>query len=219
VKAPAAGAGRGWDGARRTVGRRRHIALDADGRLPMVNLTPADIADSGGAKAALRALRTQRPWMKTLFADSAYDRAGPMDEAAMLGFTVEVVRKIEGQTGFQVLPRRRVVERTFAWMTGWRRLVRDHEARVDVSEAMTRIAVASLLIRRLSHRARLKTDPERRRRRADGHAPATRPSPRAQAQLASAMAAAVARHSGRPPAWKLSPDSSVPSRRPAALAP
>lgn len=106
VKAPAAGAERGWDGAKRTVGRKRRIAVDADGRLLMVNLTPADISDSAGAKAVLRALRAKWPWMKTMFADSAYDRAGLMDEAAMLEFTVEVVRKIEGQSGFQVLPRR-----------------------------------------------------------------------------------------------------------------
>lgn len=151
VKAPAAGAERGWDGAKRTVGRKRRIAVDADGRLLMVNLTPADISDSAGAKAVLRALRAKWPWMKTMFADSAYDRAGLMDEAAMLEFTVEVVRKIEGQSGFQVLPRRWGGERTFAWMTRWRRLVRDYEARVDVSEAMTPIAMASLLIRRVSH--------------------------------------------------------------------
>lgn len=74
-----------------------------------------------------------------------------MANAAMLDFTVEVVRKIGGQTGFQVLPRRWVVERTFAWMTRWRRLVRDYEARIDVAEAMTHIAMASLLIRRISH--------------------------------------------------------------------
>lgn len=106
VKAPAAGAERGWDGAKRAVGRKRHIAVDADGRLLMVNLTPADISNSAGAKAVLRALRAKRPWMKTVFADSAYDRVGLMDEAAMLEFTAEVVRRIEGQSGFQVLPRR-----------------------------------------------------------------------------------------------------------------
>lgn len=151
VKAPAAGSERGWDGAKRTVGRKRHIAVDADGRLLMVNLTPADISDSAGAKAVLRALRSKWPWMKTLFADSAYDRTGLMDEAAMLDFTIEIVRKIEGQSGFQVLPRRWMVERTFAWMTRWRRLVRDYETRIDVSEAMAHVAMASLLIRRISH--------------------------------------------------------------------
>ena len=69
----------------------------------------------------------------------------------MRDFTIEVVRKIGGQTGFRVPPRRWVVERTFAWMTRWRRLVRDCETRGDVSEAMTHIATASLLIRRISH--------------------------------------------------------------------
>jgi transposase len=159
VKAPAAGAGRDWDGAKRTVGRKRRIAADADGRLLMVNLSPADIPDSAGAKAAPRALRAKWPWMKTLFADSACGRAGLMDEAAMLDFTAEVVRRIDGQTRFQVLPGRWVVERTpdrvwgrlFASMTRWRRLVRDYQARIDVSEAMTHIAMASLLIRRISH--------------------------------------------------------------------
>jgi putative transposase len=138
------------------LGRRSRHAQDQhstpiDRRLLRVNLTPADISDNAGAKAVLRALRARWPWMRTLFADSAHDRAGLMDEAAMLDFTVEVVRKIEGQSGFQALPRRWVVERTFAWMTRWRRAVRDHEARLDVSEAMTQIAMARLLIRRVSH--------------------------------------------------------------------
>ena len=163
VKAPAAGADRGRDGAKRTVGRRRHIAVGgchrgaigsdpmAGGRLLMVNLTPADISDTAGAKAVLQALRARWPWMKTLFADSAHDRAGLMDEAAMLDFTVEVARKTEGQAGFQVLPRRRVVQRTLARRTRRHRLEHDCEARIDVSEAMTHVATASPLIRRLSH--------------------------------------------------------------------
>ncbi len=151
VKAPAAGAARGWDGAKRTVGRKRHIAVDTDGRLLMVNLTPANISDSAGAREVLRALRAKWPWLKTLFADSAYDRKNLMDEAAFLDFTVEVIRRIEGETGFHVLPRRWVVERSFAWMTRWRRLVRDYETRVDVSVAMAHVAMGSLLLRRISH--------------------------------------------------------------------
>ena len=64
---------------------------------------------------------------------------------------IEVVRRIEGQPGFSVLPRRWVVERTFGWMTRWRRLVRDYEARIDVSEAMIHVAMGGLLLRRISH--------------------------------------------------------------------
>ena len=97
--------------------RKRHIAVEADGRLPRVTLTSAGISDSAGAEAVLRA---RWPWMTTLFAACACDRAGLMDEAARRDFTVHVVRRIEGQAGFQVLPRRRGVERSFAWKTGWR---------------------------------------------------------------------------------------------------
>jgi len=151
VKAPAPGAARGFDGGKKTVGRKRHIVVDTDGRLLMMNLTPADISDSAGAQAILDAVRKRWPWMKHLFADGAYDRAQLMDKAAFLDFTVEVVRRIEKDQGFQVLPRRWVVERTFAWLTRWRRLVRDYEARIDVSEAMSHVALASLLLRRISH--------------------------------------------------------------------
>ena len=151
VKAPAAGGTRGYDGAKRTVGRKRHIAVDIDGRLLMVNMTTANISDSAGAREVLRALRKRWPWMKLLFADSAYDRKALMDEAAFLDFTVEVIRRIDKEPGFKVVPRRWVVERTFAWMTRWRRLVRDYEARIDVSEAMTQVAMGSLLLRRISH--------------------------------------------------------------------
>ena len=117
----------------------------------MVNLTTADISDSAGAQMILDAVRKRWPWLKHLFADSAYDRAKLMDKAAYLDFVIEIVRRIEGQQGFEVLPRRWVVERTFGWMIRWKRLVRDYEQRIDVSEAMIHVAMGSLLLRRVSH--------------------------------------------------------------------
>ena len=66
-------------------------------------------------------------------------------------FVIEIVRKLGDQQGFQVLPRRWVVERTFGWMTGWPCLVRDYERRVDVSEAMIRVSMGALLLRRIAH--------------------------------------------------------------------
>ena len=80
VKAPAPGAKRGYDAARKTVGRKRHVAVDTDGRLLMVNLTPADISDSAGAQMILDAIRKRWPWLKHLFADGAYDRTQLMDK-------------------------------------------------------------------------------------------------------------------------------------------
>ena len=151
VKAPAPGARRGYDAAKKTVGRKRHVAVDTDGRLLMVNLTPADISDSAGGQAILDAIRERWPWLKHLFADGAYDRTQLVDKAAFLDFVIEVVRRIDNEPGFKVLPRRWVVERTFGWMTRWRRLVRDYEQRLDVSEAMIHVAMGSLLLRRITH--------------------------------------------------------------------
>ena len=64
VKASAHRAKRGFDGGKKTVGRKRHVAVDTDGRLLMVNLTPADISDSAGAQAILDAIRKRWPWLK-----------------------------------------------------------------------------------------------------------------------------------------------------------
>jgi transposase len=150
VKAPQ-GKMRGYDGNKKIVGRKRHIAVDTDGRLLMVNLTTADISDSAGAQAILHAIRKRWPWLKHLFADSAYDRTKLLDKAALEDFVVEIVRRCDAEPGFKVLPRRWVVERTFGWMTRWRRLVRDYEARLDVSEAMIHVAMGSLLLRRIAH--------------------------------------------------------------------
>ena len=158
VKAPAAKE-RGFDGGKKITGRKRHVAVDTDGRLLMINLTSADISDSAGAQMILDAIRKRWPWLKHLFADGAYDRGQLMDKAAFLDFVIEIVRKMEGQQGFEVLPRRWVVERTpdrvrgrlFGWMMRWRRLVRDYEQRIDVSEAMIQVAMGSLLLRRIAH--------------------------------------------------------------------
>ena len=66
-------------------------------------------------------------------------------------FVLEIVRRSDKDPGFKVLPRRSVVERAFVWMTRWRRLVRDYETRLDVSEAMIHVAMGSLLLRRIAH--------------------------------------------------------------------
>ena len=74
-----------------------------------------------------------------------------MSKAACRDFVIEVVHQLTGQRGFHLLPRRWVVERTFGWMMRWRRLVRDHEQRFDVSEALIHVAMGGLLLRRVAH--------------------------------------------------------------------
>jgi hypothetical protein len=93
VKAPAAHA-RGYDANKKIVGRKRHIAVDTDGRLLMVNLTTADIADSTGAQAILDAIGKRWPWIKHLFAEGTYDRTKLLDKPAFLDFVVEIVCRI-----------------------------------------------------------------------------------------------------------------------------
>jgi transposase len=114
----------------------------------MVNLTTADIS---GAQAILDGIRGRWPWVKHLFADGAYDRLKLMDKAAYLDFVIEIIRRRHDQMGFQVLPRRWVVQRTFGWTTRWRRLVRHYEKRIDVSEAMILVALGGNPVRRNAH--------------------------------------------------------------------
>ena len=86
VKAPAPGATRGYDAGKKIVGRKRHIAVDPDGRLLMVHLIPADISDRAGAQVILDGIRNRWPWVKHLFADGAYDRLKLMDKATYIDF-------------------------------------------------------------------------------------------------------------------------------------
>ena len=93
----------------------------------------------------LDVIRKRWPWVKHLFADAGYDRLKLMDKASYLDFVVEIVRRSDQRQGFEVLPRRWVVERSFGWMTRWRRLVREYEARIDVCQAMILVAISSIL--------------------------------------------------------------------------
>jgi len=140
VKAPHAET-RGYDAGKKIVGRKRHIAVDTGGRLPMVNLTSADISDSAGAQAILESIRKRWPFVRHFIADGACDRLKLMDKASCLDFVIEVIRRSDDQRGFKVLPRRWVVERTFGWMIRWRRLVRDYEKRINGNGSIMKIAL------------------------------------------------------------------------------
>lgn len=105
IKAPHAKT-RGYGTGKKIVGRKRHIAVDTDGRLLLVRLTTADISDSAGGQMILDAIRKRWPWVKQLFADGAYDRLQLMDKATFHDFTVEIIRRSEMAKGFEILPRR-----------------------------------------------------------------------------------------------------------------
>ncbi|MBL6459616.1 IS5 family transposase, partial [Belnapia sp. T6] len=116
---------RGYDAAKRVVGRKRHALVDTDGRLLLAAVSPADLHDSHGGIALLRTSRRPWPFVALCYADRAY--AGPRVANAS-PVRIEIVGSKPSQDGFAVQPRRWVIERTFAWTGRCRRLARDHEA-------------------------------------------------------------------------------------------
>jgi transposase len=123
VKTTESGGPRGYDAAKKVKGRKRHIVTDTSGLLVGVVVHPADIQDRDGAGIVIQAIHDLFPWLRHLFADSVYN--GPNLREALTKFgdwTIEIVTRAAGVTGFQLLPRRWVVERTFAWLNRNRRL-------------------------------------------------------------------------------------------------
>jgi len=86
-----------------------------------------------------------------VFADSVYDRIAVLIACFLLGLTLIIVRRIAGTTGFVVLPKRWIVERTLGWLGRCRRLSKDYEELPEVSEAMVTLAMIRLMLHRLVH--------------------------------------------------------------------
>jgi putative transposase len=142
---------RGYDAAKRIKGRKRHIAVDTSGLLLGVLVHAADLQDAEGAGHLLRRLKRLYPWLKAVFADSVYDRLPVLLACFLLGLTLIIVRRLAGSTGFVLLPRRWVAERTLGWLGRWRRLARDYEELPEVSETMVKLAMIRLMLHRLAH--------------------------------------------------------------------
>ena len=98
-------------------------------------------------------------WLKVVFADSIYNRIAVLLACFLLGLTLIIVRRIAGTTGFVVIPRRWIVERTFGWLGRWRRLSKDYEELPEVSEAMVTLAAIRMMLQRLVHPNRKRLPP------------------------------------------------------------
>jgi putative transposase len=138
---------RGYDAAKKVKGRKRHLLVDTLGRVLMVVVHSAAIQDRDGARVLLALAHRLFPRLQRIWADSAY--AGALIEWVYLsfGWIWEVVRRTA--SGFVVLPRRWVVERTFGWLNRYRRLAKDYERRTQSSEAMIYLAMIQLMVHRL----------------------------------------------------------------------
>ena len=154
VKGTEVGGERGYDGGKKIRGRKRHIGVDTLGLLLAVVVTGAGVDDARAAPRVLEQLDGDRcPRLKVVWADSKYHnhdlnawKAGRPD----LGWRLEVVSRPPDAKGFVLLPKRWVVERTFAWLGRARRLSRDYEWHTASSESMIRIRGIQLLLNRIA---------------------------------------------------------------------
>ena len=151
VKTTESGGIRGYDAGKKIKGRKRHIVTDTLGLLVGLIVHSAGIQDRDGAPEVLKSLRDRYPHLRHVFADAAY--AGPKLVAALedIGtWTLEIIRRSDTAQGFEVLPRRWVVERTFAWLNRCRRLAKDWEKTIASAQAWILVANIRLLTRRLA---------------------------------------------------------------------
>ena len=151
VKTTESGGVRGFDAGKKVKGRKRHIVTDTLGLLLGQVVHAADIQDRDGAPAVLSAIRHAFPWLRHVFADGAY--AGPKlrNALAQIGdWTLQIVKRCDDVKGFEVVPRRWVVERTLAWLGRCRRLAKDWETTIASAEAWLTIAHIRILTRRLA---------------------------------------------------------------------
>ena len=115
---------RGWDGAKRTNGVKRHLAVDVNGLLLAVVVTAASIQDRDAAHRLLAALRGSFSTIRLVWADGGYPGRLLIWAKDVLTLTMQIIKRIPGATGFHVRPRIWVVERSFAWINKHRRCAR-----------------------------------------------------------------------------------------------
>lgn len=146
------GAERGYDAGKKILGRKRHVVVDTLGLLWAVVVHAASDQDQSGACRVLYALWEQVPSIRVIFGDAAYGRAGLPDWIrSTLGWLLQPVKRPVLAAGFVVLPKRWIVERTFAWLGRCRRLSKDYERNPATSETLIHIAMTHLMLKRLAN--------------------------------------------------------------------
>ena len=151
VKTTEAGGIRGYDAGKKIKGRKRHIITDTTGLLIGAIIHSAGIQDRDGAPEVLKSIRHSYPWLRHVFADGGY--AGPKLKQALRGsgdWAIEIVKRSDKAEGFELLPRRWVVERTFAWLGRCRRLAKDFETKLESALAWLLVAHIRIVTRRLA---------------------------------------------------------------------
>jgi transposase len=141
---------RGYDAGKRVNGRKRHIAVDTGGLLLVVLVTVAGLQDRDAGLRLLALLRQRFSTVALVWADAGYAGRLVIWANKVVALTVQIVKRTDDLSGFQVLPRRWVVERTLAWIVKHRRCVRDYETLPAHHEAMVHLAMIMTMSRRLA---------------------------------------------------------------------
>ena len=150
VKTTEVGGVRGYDGGKKVTGRKRHLAVDTLGLIMAVVVHSASIQDYDGARLLIELLRGKFRRLKVIFADSAYGKCGLPDWVQRtFGWVLQTVLRPVKTSGFVILPKRWIVERTFAWLSRCRRHSKDYERTTESSVAMIHISMIHLMLRRL----------------------------------------------------------------------
>jgi putative transposase len=169
VKITGRGGLHGFDGAKKVNGRKRHILVDTLGLLVHGVVSPANVQDTLGAYVLLQQVVPSLPRLQHIWVDNGYRGAFITAVKQQFGVTIEVVqqawkelttgrwlradeepRTVSVPKGFQVLPRRWVIERTFAWLGMFRRLSKDYEFLLETSETMIYLVMTQIMLKRLT---------------------------------------------------------------------
>lgn len=149
VKTTSQGEERGYAAGKQVKGRKRHILVDTLGFVLCIFVTSASLQDRDGATDICEEIDQRFPSIKKIWADSAY--RGELVEYIRnwYRFALDIVTRSPNQQGFQVQPKRWIVERTFSWLTAYRRLSKDYEQTIPSSEGMIKLAYIRVFLRRL----------------------------------------------------------------------
>lgn len=149
VKTTEQGGAKGYDAGKKVNGRKRHILVDTIGLLIVVKVLAANIQDRDGAKRLLEEVKERMPRLYLIWADGGYRGKIIRWVATTCLWLIQVVKRNDDVKGWAVLPRRWVVERTFAWLSRNRRLSKDYERKCESSEAWVYAAMIHLMVKRL----------------------------------------------------------------------
>lgn len=151
IRTAEGGESRGYDAGKKITGRKRHIAVDTLGLILAIVVHQADQQDQDGAWGVLEILHNKFRRLKVVFGDAAYGRSSLPDWVyGTFGWVLQTVLRPVGMKGFVVLPKRWIVERTFAWLARYRRHSKDYEKTTASAEALAHIALIALMTKRLA---------------------------------------------------------------------